>query len=113
MIKLSDVASKLGLTILAGDGALDREVTGCYVSDLLSDVMANAEEGQVWVTLQVHLNIVAVSALKDLAGIILVNSRKPLEDTLAKAVEEGLPLLSSSLSTYEISGRLYELGIGR
>jgi len=113
MMKLSEVASKLGLTVLAGSGNMDREVTGCYVSDLLSDVMANAEEGQVWVTLQVHLNIIAVAALKDLAGIILVNSRKPLEDTLAKAGEEDLPLLSTSLFTYDVSGRLYELGIGR
>ena len=113
MMKLSDVASELGLTVLAGAGNMDREVTGCYVSDLMSDVMANADEGQIWLTLQVHVNIVAVAALKDLAGVILVNSREPMEDTLAKAVEEGLPLLSTSLSTYDVSGRLYELGIGR
>jgi len=112
MTKLSDVASELGLTVLAGAGTMDRKVTGCYVSDLLSDVMANAKEGQVWVTLQVHLNIIAVAALKDLAGIILVNSRKPLEDTLAKAAEENLPLLATSLPAYDVSGRLYELGIG-
>jgi len=111
-MNLSDVASELGLTVLCGEDNLAREVSGCYVSDLLSDVMGNAAEGQVWVTLQLHVNVVAVAALRDLAGIILVNSRTPAEETLAKAAEEGLPLLSTSLSTYEVSGRLYALGIG-
>ena len=112
-MKLSDVVTELGLSVISGAEHLDREVTGCYVSDLLSDVMGNAGEGQIWVTLQLHVNIVAVAALRDLAGIILVNSRMPLEETLSKAVEEGLPLLSSSLSTYEIAGRCYSLGLGR
>ncbi|MCX6555994.1 MAG: hypothetical protein NTW95_00945, partial [Candidatus Aminicenantes bacterium] len=65
---VKEVAEKLGLKILSV-GA-DQQVTGGYVSDLLSDVIANAEEGSLWITVQRHLNIIAVAQLKKLAGII-------------------------------------------
>ena len=87
------------------------EVTGGYSSDLLSDVMGNAQAGDIWITMQVHKNIVAVAAMKDLSGIILVNSRKPDNDTLQKAEEENIAVLGSDLPAFEVAGRLYDLGI--
>jgi len=86
-------------------------LTGGYASDLLSDVMANSREGDIWVTLQVHPNIIAVASLKDLAGIVIVQGKKPEEQTVEKAQQEGVPLLVSELQTFEIIGRLYNLGI--
>jgi hypothetical protein len=78
---------------------------------LLSDVIGNSREGNVWVTLQIHQNIVAVASMKDLAGIILVNAREPEEDTVQKAETESIPLMVSKLPTFELVGRLYGLGI--
>ena len=77
----------------------------------MSDVIANAEEGFIWVTMQVHMNIVAVAAMKELAGIILVNGREPQEDTAAKGEEKRIPILVSRLPAFELIGRLYGLGI--
>jgi hypothetical protein len=88
---------------------LDVEVTGGYTSDLLSDVIANSKEGNLWITLQTHQNTIAVTKLKDLAGIIIVNNREPDEETLAKAKEENVPLLCSGEMAFEISGKLYGL----
>lgn len=109
---VNDMAAGLGLTVCSGDEALDREITGGYAGDLLSDVIANSAAGNVWITMQVHVNIVAVAVLKELAAIILVNGRKPAEETLQRAREEKIPILSGSARAFEIAGRLYAMGIG-
>ena len=96
---------------MSASPSLDNEVTGGYASDLLSDVIANSRQGDVWVTLQGHVNVVAVASMKDLAGIILVNDRRPDEDAVEKAEEEGIPILVSGLPAFEVVGRLYGLGV--
>jgi hypothetical protein len=110
-VKLNEVVKEFGLEVKTGAGKLDREVAGGYVSDLLSDVLAHAEDGVLWVTLHIHQNIVAVASHKDLAGIILVQGRQPEKDTIAKAEEEGIPILVTGLSAFEMVGRLYKAGI--
>ncbi len=112
-MKLDDVRNALNLEVAAGDKYLDREITGGYCGDLLSDVMANSPDGALWMTIQSHQNIVAVSVLREHGAIVLVNGRVPDDDTKAKAEEEGIPILLSPLSGYELAGRLYEMGIGK
>lgn len=109
---IREVAEALGLPRGASDPAEDREVSGVYVGDLLSDVMAHSRQGQIWITIQVHLNIVAVAVLKEHAAILLVNGRTPAEDTLRKAAEEHVPVLRSDLTAYDICCRLHALGVG-
>ncbi|UCD84836.1 MAG: serine kinase [Deltaproteobacteria bacterium] len=110
-MKLKELVEKLDLEVKSASGNLETEVTGGYVSDLLSDVMANCKKGDIWVTLQIHPNIAAVGTLKELAGIIINNSREPEEETLKKAEGEALPILISKLPAFELVGRMYELGI--
>jgi len=112
-LKGAELQKLLGVEVAAGARGLEKEVTSGYCGDLLSDVMANAKEGAIWVTIQSHQNIVAVAVLKRLAAIVLANSRIPDEETRAKAEAEGIPILLSALGAYQIAGRLYELGIGR
>ena len=109
MINLTDIVQKLDLKVVSGD--IDREISAGYSSDLLSDVIANARKDNIWITLQIHINIIAVANLQELGGIILVNGRKPEEATLKKAIQENIPLLLTELPTFEVVGRLYELGI--
>ena len=109
---LKQVIEKLDLAVCCGGEKADREVTGGYASDLLSDVIANSKAGNVWLTMQVHVNIVAVAVLKELAAVILVNGRSPSEDTLRKAKDEGVTILASKKPAFETAGKLYELGIG-
>lgn len=108
-MKISEIISALNLKVISGDKGLKNEVTGGYVSDLLSDVMGNAREGNVWVTLQTHQNVIAVSALKDLAAIIIVKGLLPDNDTIEKSNIENIPVLSTELDTFNITGRLFEL----
>lgn len=108
---LQEIVTGLDLEVKTPRIDLRREVTGGYASDLLSDVMGNAHDGNIWVTLQIHLNIVAVASLKGLSGIILVNSRIPDEDTVKRAVAENIPIMTTPLPTFELVGRLYALGL--
>lgn len=106
-MKVRDIVEKFGLTVYAGESGLDNEIVGGYTSDLLSDVMGFAKEGDVWITLQTHKNIMAVATLKDLAAIILVKGFEPENDTVEVANQESLPLLGTSMQAFEISGELY------
>ncbi len=106
---VKEVAEKLGLTVFCGEEGLSAEVTGGYTSDLLSDVMGFAREGQLWITLQTHRNIMGIASLKELAAIILVKGFKPDDDTVSSSNDEGIPVLGSDLQAFELSGKLYEL----
>lgn len=110
-MKLQEIIKQCGFELKTHEENLNQEVTGGYCSDLLSDVMANAKDGNVWITLQTHSNIVAVAVLKNLAGIIIINNREPDEGTLAKAHEENIPIMTTKLSAFGIIGKLFELGI--
>jgi hypothetical protein len=112
-MNLRQVLAQLPLEVRAGMSGLDAEVTGGYAADLLSCAMAGAHHGDVWVTLQGHLNVIAIASLNDLAAIIVAEGKPVALDTLAKADAEGIPVLSTSLSTFEVVGRLWELGVGK
>ena len=106
---LSEIIKTLDLQVRASGKGLDAKVTGGYTSDLLSDVLAHSDEGDLWITLQVHPNIIAIADMKGHAGIILTCGREPEEDTLAKAKSEKIPIMVSEMSGFELSGRLYAL----
>jgi predicted transcriptional regulator len=105
---VSDLVKEFGLSVYSGQDGLDRMVTGGYASDLLSDVMGHAREGQVWITLQTHKNVMAIASLKDLAAVILVKGNRPDEDAALQSNEEDIPVLGTSLQTFEMVGELYE-----
>lgn len=108
-MNLKAIIKELQLHIIAGEKNVDKDVTGGYTSDLLSDVIAHSKEKNLWITMQTHQNIIAVAKLKDLSGIIIVNNRQPAEETKQRANEENVPLFVTDLTAYEISGKLFSL----
>ena len=110
-MRLSEVIQALGLGVRVAGPGLETEVSGGYVSDLMSDVIAHAEAGDLWLTVQVHANIVAVAAMKELSGIVLTGGREPEAETLRKAEAKKITVLASGLPAFELAGRLYQLGL--
>lgn len=106
-----EIVSALELKVIAGAAGLDNTITGGYASDLLSCVMAGAREGNVWVTLQAHPNVVAVASLLSLACVIITENSRLDEETVSKASEQGIPLLLSEEPTFIVVGKLFQLGI--
>ena len=89
----------------------DREVCSGYTCDLLSWVMAHGAEGMAWVTVQTHMNVVAVAVLSDMACIVLPEGVRMEGEALQKAKDEGMAVLTTALTAYEICGRLAAQGI--
>ena len=111
-MELSEIIKKLNLEILTINQSNENtNVSGGYTSDLLSCVMAGAKKGDLWVTLQAHMNIVAVAALLDLTAIIITEGARPDQSTLLKAQEQSVVLLGSKEPSFSIVGKLWELGI--
>ncbi|UCF99828.1 MAG: hypothetical protein JSV89_09885 [Spirochaetaceae bacterium] len=87
------------------------DIARAHASDLLSDVLANAPAGGVLLTIQVHLNVIAVAMHAMQAAVIFTSGMVPEQAVIDKAVEEGIPLFATGESTFDAAGRLYALGI--
>lgn len=110
-MNVAEAAQKLEGSMVAGGSAAGREIQGGYASDLLSDVMGNSREGDIWVTMQKHENVVAVAQLNGLAAIVLVNGRAPEPNTTARAEEIGIPIISTPMQAFDVIGILFSHGV--
>ncbi len=111
-MKLNEMAEKLGLECLTPEvDACERDVAAGYVSDLLSDVLAHGPADGVLITVQVHLNVVAVATHAGLSAVIFAMDRKPEDTVRNKAIEEGIALYTSPEPSFELVGRLYGMGV--
>jgi hypothetical protein len=108
---VAEAAQALGLEVLTGHRNLSREVTGGCVSDLLSYVMGRAQAGNLWITIQVHPNVIGVVELLDLAGVVIADGQTPEAATIDKARDQGIALLTSKETAFALAGRLYALGV--
>lgn len=106
-MKVDKIIEALGCEVLVRGSA--EEVADGYTSDLLSDVMGNCPEGCLWITIQRHMNVIAVAQLKRVAGIIFSNGAKPEPGVIQKAEEEGIFLLSCRENAFQISGKVFAI----
>jgi hypothetical protein len=105
---MNEAMKAVGLTSLT-DSPMQENFTGIYIGDLLSLVMAKAKKGNIWLTVQTHLNVIAIATLLELACVIIVEGQIVEEAVISKAKEEGVILLSSDLSAYELALKLTNL----
>lgn len=110
-MKLNDLMNQPGFTVLVAPENPDREITGIKCCDLLSWVMANGTEGDAWITVQTHMNVVAVAALLDMGCVIVPEGIDVEEATLDKAREQSVPILAADTDAFGIFSRCYEAGL--
>lgn len=112
-MELSNIIKELDLEIIAGydNDSEENNVEGVYICDLLSLVMGKAKTKDIWITIQTHVNVVAVATLVDLSSIIVAENMEIDEATITKANSVKVPLLKSKLSAYELAAKLNNLGI--
>jgi predicted transcriptional regulator len=109
---LQEIINALNLTVLAGAKDFSQATpTSGYTSDLLSCVMAGAKSGGVWVTLQAHMNVVAVAALLEVSAVIITEGAQPEPEVIAKANAENITLLSTDKPSFYVVGKLWEMGL--
>lgn len=108
---VKDTVNEFGFKFVAGEKHSEKEISGISCCDLLSWVMGHSKSGDAWITVQTHLNIVAVASLMDIACIIIPESIEVDEETIVKANEEGIPIVSTDLKAYDIFQKFYEAGL--
>lgn len=110
-MKVRDIIEKLDLKIICGEEYIDREVSGAYTCDLLSWVMSHGCKNNIWITVQVHPNVVAVAVLLEFSCIIIPEDIDVEAVSIQKAESEGIPILRSKDNGYEICKKLSNIGI--
>jgi predicted transcriptional regulator len=103
-----DLIEKIGLKPLSNFDS--RNVDGVFISDMISDVMAGAKSGNLWLTVQTHKSIVPAANLVDVAAIIITSGKEVPQDTIDLASKYNIAILSTNLPTFELVGKLYTLG---
>ncbi len=110
-MQVKDIIKNLKLEYIGTDESINKEVNNVFVGDLLSFVMGEGEEESVWITIQAHLNSIAVASLKDFSAIILAHDVRLEEDVEQKALEENICIMFSKESSYDIAKKLVNLGL--
>lgn len=110
---LKELVAALGLEEITPPQTTNADVpiTAGYASDLLSDVLAHAPHGGVLVTLQVHLNVIAVASHAGLQAVVFTSGRRPEQEVVQRAADERIALYAAAADTFEVVGRLYRLGV--
>ncbi len=106
-MKLNEMIEKLGLEIVTKGE--DKEVTGCYIGDMLSVVMSRAEEGNIWLTVQTNVNIDAVAVLTEVSAIVLVEGMEPDESAVEKAKMQDITILKTQETAFSLACRIREI----
>jgi predicted transcriptional regulator len=109
-MQLKEIIKRMDLEIL-NEADLDIPVKGCYIGDLLSNVMAKAKEGDLWVTIQGHQNIIAVALLAEAAAVIVAEDSEVDEKSIKRAKEKEVNLLRSDLSAYKLAQKFNKMGV--
>ena len=110
-MKVNEIMDALNLKLLTPNADLSKEVKGGYASDLLSNVMGQAQPDMVWVTMQGHQNVAAVASLIGLSAVIVAGDAPVSEDTLKKAELNEVVIFSTNLPAFEVVGKIYSLGV--
>jgi predicted transcriptional regulator len=106
---VQDLIEKAGLKPLSH--FQNRPVAGVYISDMVSDVMAGAKSGDLWLTIQTHKSIVPAANLVDVSAVIITGGKEVPPETIEFANKYDIAILSSGLPTFGLVGKLYELGV--
>lgn len=109
-MKSFELANEIGLEPLI-ETSKEIKIEGVYIGDLLSIVMSKAKENYIWITIQTHINIMAVAELLDIGCIIIVENMEIEEDALEKAKELDIPIFKTHESAYQVACKLNNMGI--
>lgn len=106
-MKVSEFIERGGYELLTKADYDDREITGCYVGDLLSWVMGRAQSGDIWITVMSNINIAAVASLADTACIMLAEGVAVGDDVISRASGQDIIILRSDKTSYELCADYY------
>ena len=106
-MKLSKVIEALDGMLLTGDGFLEKDITPCGASDLMSDILAGLSEGCILLTGLTTIQVIRTAMVADVGAVVFVRGKTPPAEVVELAEENQLPLISSPYSMFVSCGRLH------
>lgn len=100
-MRLKDLIEKTDFKLLTGTE--DKEISGCYIGDLLSLAMSKVCKDNIWITIQSNINIVAVASLTEAGCIVICEGFEPDTGVIQRAEREDITILQSQMGAYEIA----------
>jgi predicted transcriptional regulator len=108
MITFREMMDLLNGELLTPGIDLDFECPLVFASDLMSDVLAFMNPGSILLTGLTNSHVVRTACVADISAVVFVQGKRPDEETVAQALQSGLPLVSTSLPTFEACLRMAE-----
>lgn len=108
-MKVQELAERLELK--PATKMFDRDVTGVYISDMVSDVIANAKAGDLLVTAQAHSNVIAAANLIDACAIVITQGKALGDDVVKMAEKAEIAVFTTALNRWQMATKLYEAGV--
>lgn len=110
-MKIRDLLEMLEAELLTEPEHLDREITCAFGSDLISDILMCTKEPTLLLTGLTNPQVIRLSDMIDLLGIVFVRGKRPPEDLIEMAIERDLPLITTKFTLYKSAGILYNTGL--
>lgn len=104
---IKELVERVGGTIVVDKA--DAEISRAYTSDLLSDVMGHCGDESVLITIQNHLNTIAVCTLVGVEAIVICHDRPVPDDMKAAAEREEIAIVTTKMSQFAASVAVAEL----
>jgi len=108
-MKIQELAERLELKTVTR--VFDRDVKGVYISDMVSDVIANAKAGDLLVTAQAHANVIAAANLVDTCAVVITQGKALPDDVVKMAEKAEITVFTTAMNRWQVASRLYEAGI--
>lgn len=109
---IREIAALLDANIYGAESDLrEREVETAFASDMMSDVLAFADEGSVLLSGLLNPQVIRTAHMLDMPCIIFVRRKTPTQEILTLAEESHIVVLSTPLGMYSSCGKLYEAGL--
>ena len=106
-MKLSEIINALDASVLTGKNQLEKEITRCGASDLMSDILAGLSEGCILLTGLTTVQVIRTAMVAGVGAVVFVRGKKPPQEVISLAGAQDLPLISSPYSMFVSCGRLH------
>ncbi len=110
-MKICEIQKHLSAEVLTCSDSLDRDVNSACGSDMMSDVLAYVKDQAVLLTGLVNTQVVRTAMMMDMLCIVFVRNKKPTEEILSLARENGIVVMTTGMRMYDACGRLYSNGL--
>ena len=110
-ITLDTIRKLLDAKVLSRPDNLEVEIKLVLACDLMSDLLAHPKPGGLLITGLSNIQMVRALIAADMNAAVVVRGKMPEDRVIQMAEENGITLLDTRKSLFEVCGQLYAHGL--